>query len=262
MCLFPLISTQSAWQQVAQCHDAPMPVSASLCSPSRWVIYGWHWAPKAPPSLCRPSSAKLGPRWDINPSQTPWPTRADKQTFPSLLFCFLGSPPSVFSFKLSHGCFPCCTFCFCLSLISISYFLAQAAAQKSGRAALKIKFVKNIKQLSDWIFYDDLKHVCALMLLVDIWVCKKSLKLRLSTRTSNHHGSQYFNLLQGRLRECICICMTFGEKHQWNMSKQYFPTKISLWFQTYLYTLRLVLIKGGNFAHLFYGQVHQWAGNH
>lgn len=71
--------------------------NASLCSSSRWVIYAWRWAPNAPPSLCRLPSARLGPCWDINPSQTPWPTPASKQTFSPLLFSFLGNTPSVFS---------------------------------------------------------------------------------------------------------------------------------------------------------------------
>lgn len=62
--------------------------NASLCSSSRWVIYAWRWAPNAPPSLCRLPSARLGPCWDINPSQTPWPTPVSKQTFFSPLVFF------------------------------------------------------------------------------------------------------------------------------------------------------------------------------
>lgn len=132
--------------------------NASLCSSSRWVIYAWRWAPKAPPSLCCLPSARLGPQWDINPSQTPPPTPANKQTFSLFLFSLFGNISSVFHFNLSNGLISSSSFCPSLSLLSISYILAFSWH--------KIQFEETSNSYFDWFFNADPKHISVLKLLM------------------------------------------------------------------------------------------------
>lgn len=127
--------------------------NASLCSSSRWVIYAWRWAPKAPPSLCRLPSARLGPRWDINPSQPPPPTPANKQTF-SFSCCFLCLEiyPLCVPLSWAMDWFHLPVFFLSLPLLSISCFLAWLFSRNFWQSRTEDFNWKNIKHLL-WLIF-------------------------------------------------------------------------------------------------------------